>query len=404
MNTRTLQITDEMIDAAKDVIEPSTLQTVYATERLATTIAGAILAQSKSKDGKPQKPAQPSEPAGEVTITMDNIDGCARSVLGMGGGIVYYEPHGPDDTAGLLYAWEVKMAAKADIRANIVRTTADKDRTIAELRGQVDTADRQGAELRTGLGELSVSLGLPYAATIGTICAAITNLRQQRDADQARVRELEAEATGLHDRLSTIIDEAFGMQPVQPADEVLTFLEHGLVDLRRHLGEAQARAEKAGQERDGARNELAVVREDFARVSKERDEARRHCTEQMQDWKRQYDEIDRQREVARQTQEALSRELAAKRGELHGAQELIAKMNEAGVELDKERDQLRAKLARRTVIARRVWLKANADDEGRSRAKLRELFDQMFLQELDAELATDTQQPAPTNDSKENGK
>lgn len=45
--------------------------------------------------------------------------------------------------------------------------------------------------------------------------------------------------------LSTIVDEAFGMQPVMTHEELLSFLESGLRERTRDLAAARARAEKA---------------------------------------------------------------------------------------------------------------------------------------------------------------
>lgn len=61
----------------------------------------------------------------------------------------------------------------------------------------------------------------------------------------ARAEAAEARHQAHHDQLATIVDEAFGMQPVMPTDDLLTLLERKLYDDRSALREALRRAEAA---------------------------------------------------------------------------------------------------------------------------------------------------------------
>jgi hypothetical protein len=51
-----------------------------------------------------------------------------------------------------------------------------------------------------------------------------------------------------HDRLVTIIDDAFGLQPVQPTEELLTFLERQLFEARRERGVLEADLDRLREE------------------------------------------------------------------------------------------------------------------------------------------------------------
>lgn len=71
---------------------------------------------------------------------------------------------------------------------------------------------------------------------------------------QAAEHEHAREHGELHDRLTTIIDEAFGLQPVQETEELLTFLEHRLRDDRAsqaaRISELEAQLAAKQAERD----------------------------------------------------------------------------------------------------------------------------------------------------------
>jgi hypothetical protein len=69
-------------------------------------------------------------------------------------------------------------------------------------------------------------------------------------------------ATGLDaDRLRTIIDEGFGLQPVAPDGELLTLLERCLAERSRRENAVWEKVEKAEKERDEARSQVDSLRD-----------------------------------------------------------------------------------------------------------------------------------------------
>lgn len=70
--------------------------------------------------------------------------------------------------------------------------------------------------------------------------SAKLNDRQQA----AEVRGLRDEIRQAHSRLATIVDEAFGMQPQMPSDELMTLLERKLFEQRVHTEELRAQLQR----------------------------------------------------------------------------------------------------------------------------------------------------------------
>ena len=134
-----------------------------------------------------------------------------------------------------------------------------------------------------------------------TDCA--TEFKQRFWLTEATTRATTAERAlaDLTSRLTTIIDEAFGLQPVMPADELLTTLERLLYDRR-------VEAERALAEKEAALSRALDVVESSTKLN-----ARLH--NELADWKTRATSFMTARDVLADTVEALKAELAAVKGE-----------------------------------------------------------------------------------------
>ena len=83
----------------------------------------------------------------------------------------------------------------------------------------------------------------------------------------AELDALRADLARVTDRLATIVDEAFSMQPVMGAEELLTFLERKLFDNRQEFNRVTA-------ERDTLLQQLAELDSQWHDAAVERDDAR----------------------------------------------------------------------------------------------------------------------------------
>lgn len=151
-----------------------------------------------------------SEPAGEVTtaqrLAQTPIETIRWAAADMAGKVVH-------DRVTPLGVTSLKVAFGKDIAR---ATEADK-RTIADMQTRLDA-----------------------------LAGQVDAMRDVRDRSNAAAREkeraiaeLEAEVTGTQDRLSMIIDEAFGTHPVMPTEELLASLERGLFELRQRVEKAE---------------------------------------------------------------------------------------------------------------------------------------------------------------------
>ena len=146
-----------------------------------------------------------------------------------------------------------------------------------------------------------------------TDCA--TEFKQRFWLTEATTRATTAERAlaDLTSRLTTIIDEAFGLQPVMPADELLTTLERLLYDRR-------VEAERALAEKEAALSRALDVVESSTKLN-----ARLH--NELADWKTRAASFMSARDVLAGQVEAFARdsdralaELAAVKGERHEAE------------------------------------------------------------------------------------
>lgn len=182
----------------------------------------------------PVKPAQRHEPSAKVAVTTENIEKWAAGRFGWG----------HDTYRNSL----LRECCDDDIRANLARVQAEHAREREADRRRVE-------ELETKLAELA-------RATRVYLSLCSCEMLQGPEAD-------------IEDALA----QAESDGPAKPAPWQVTE-QSTIADLRRQLVEAQAEVAdllprldaaalentQLGRERDGARNELAVMREDYERV------------------------------------------------------------------------------------------------------------------------------------------
>lgn len=113
----------------------------------------------------------------------------------------------------------------------------DDTNLIASLRRQLTRAD-----------ETLQTVSEQHGQAIAALQAELAIICEHRDTYRSRCSTVGQEAARLSDRLqaldgriTTICDEEFGLQPVQPAEQSLTQIERRLFE-RRRLVEAAARA------------------------------------------------------------------------------------------------------------------------------------------------------------------
>lgn len=142
---------------------------------------------------------------------------------------------------------------------------------------------------------------------------------------------------------------------------------------------------------------IAELRAELERTKKWRDD----CEESMCQLAEEKVEVESERDAARAELEQVKADLDRATDEGIEAERRLSDVADAlhckaliDVMIATARD-MREKHDRRWMLLRRLCLAAQHDhDDGRTQDKLRRIFDQMFIQELAAELATDHEQPA----------
>lgn len=143
---------------------------------------------------------------------------------------------------------EIAEATRALAILNRRATEAEDQRAVVASGQPVLTADEVRAVVRKAW---------PYSEMTAGLREATANAIAEKLAGRAVSSE-------QRDRIVTIADEAFGLGPVEPLDETLTRIEHGifeqhrtaeneLSDLRRRLAAATAASELVTAERDTLR-------------------------------------------------------------------------------------------------------------------------------------------------------
>lgn len=143
-----------------------------------------------------------------------------------------------------------------------LQITACPGKASSEPAGEV-TADAIEA-LFGGLISRQMSRDEAQVAAIADIRA---NIDRATAADRATIAELQ-------DRLTTIADEAFGLQPVMPMDELLDVLERELFKLRQQHEADAARLRELEASEQYAVGMVDVLKRDVDGLTKERDAAR----------------------------------------------------------------------------------------------------------------------------------
>jgi len=152
-------------------------------------------------------------------------------------------------------SWQ-EAATKAEASESALSSAVDElnelmSAEVAVLEQLLAEAAAQRDEARGALGAVCEALGR-HLSTIGGRVSdplrAIDTLAQRVNDARSDYREHDVQLSAIVDRLTAIIDEAFGAQPVMTPEEMLSFLEARLSERRREMSAAISRAEKAEKE------------------------------------------------------------------------------------------------------------------------------------------------------------